>query len=130
MRQNESYRRAFENLRLTFLEAVPEKIGEIRRGAEDVEQGGHSQEAIENLHSLVHRLVGSAAIYGLGRLSDTARVLEARVNALLVMDGASVPALPGELIDLASELDRIWSQESRPGGARRKRPRRSRFGRL
>jgi HPt (histidine-containing phosphotransfer) domain-containing protein len=123
MTKAESYRRAFENLRQTFLEEVPEKISAIRRAAEDVERG--SGGAIETLQHLVHRLVGSAEIFGLARLSDAARVLEERVNGGLESGGGSDPALRRQLIDLVAELEKAWSQEQRPGrtpqGSRRSR---------
>jgi HPt (histidine-containing phosphotransfer) domain-containing protein len=109
--RRESYRRAFDNLRQAFLEEVPDKIGAIRRAAEKV--GGGSGDATETLQHLVHRLVGSAEIFGLSRLSGAARVLEERVNALLESEGFD-PALRRQLVDLVSEMERAWSQEPRP----------------
>jgi HPt (histidine-containing phosphotransfer) domain-containing protein len=127
MTKAESYRRAFDNLRQAFLEEVPEKVGAIRRAAEEA---GRGSAAIETLQQLVHRLVGSAEIFGLARLSDAARVLEERVNALLESSGGSDAALRRQLVDLVSGLERAWSEESRPEASLRKVPRRSRSGRL
>ena len=113
-KQSESYPQAFEDLRMAFLEEVPEKIVAIRRAAEDVGQGD-SQKAITVLYHLVHRLIGSTAIYGLERVSDAARPLEMCVGEVLESKTRCGPARAREIIDLVGELEQVWRQVSPPG---------------
>ena len=110
---SEPYRRDFDALRRRFLAEVPEKIRAIREAVECTERGSHPREEMEALCQLAHRLVGSAAIFGLERLSASARTLEDRLAALLkAAQGPGSAGAEPELMGLVEELERAWSRNS------------------
>lgn len=112
-RMTEIHRREFEVLRRAFLAEVPEKIRAIRDAAEDADCRGYPQDAVENLLHLTHRLLGSAAIFGVGVVSDASRALEQRVTTLCRPGGSSREGQGRELGALVQGLESAWSRASR-----------------
>ena len=111
-RMTETQRRDFEALRRAFVAEVPEKIRAIRSAAEDANRRGYSRDAVEALLNLTHRLVGSAAIFGLDVVSEASRALERRVTSLC----GPVEGQARELSALVQGLEKAWSRASMPDG--------------
>jgi HPt (histidine-containing phosphotransfer) domain-containing protein len=114
-RWTESQRETFEALRRAYLADVPERIAAIRQAAAAL-RGGAPQRALDELRHLVHRLVGSSAIFGLPRLAAAGRELEDRVIASI--EGAEGV---GGLDELAAALETTWKEiaaarSGEPGG--------------
>jgi len=109
-RLTESQRERFETFRRAFLAEVPARIAAIRKAATEAGRRGTSRAALEDLHHLVHQLVGASAIFGLHALCGTARALEDLVTGLL--EGAAPGA--GELDRLTGALERTWNETATP----------------
>jgi HPt (histidine-containing phosphotransfer) domain-containing protein len=109
----EIHRREFEVLRRAFLAEVPGKIRAIRDAAEDAERRGYPRDAVENLLHLTHRLLGSAAIFGLGIVSDASRALEQQVTTLCRPGEIQREGQGRELCGLVQGLESAWSRASR-----------------
>ncbi|SRR5712691_760130 len=96
------HRERLESLRRAYVEELPEKVRAIGKAAASLQPG--DREKLQAFHHLVHRLTGSAAIYGFTGLSRAASALEALVYSAL--DGtASFPLERGpSLADLVAAL--------------------------
>lgn len=77
-------------LRTRYRRELPDKIGAVKEAAAAALGAVHDRQEIEALHLLVHRLVGSAAIYGFGAVSEVAATMEAFVVEIL--EAASPPS--------------------------------------
>jgi len=97
-------RETFEALRQAYLAEVPARIAAIREAAVRLGGQGTTRGALEELRHLVHRLVGSSAIFGLHDLSASARALEDLTMQLL--EGSDRSA--SELDSLAAALEATW----------------------
>jgi HPt (histidine-containing phosphotransfer) domain-containing protein len=76
-------------LRARYREEMPQKIRAVKEAAQALGQGA-GREELEALHILAHRLVGSAAIYGFGAVSQAAAHLEQFVvHALEAQEGTT-----------------------------------------
>jgi HPt (histidine-containing phosphotransfer) domain-containing protein len=90
-------------LRVRYRRELPEKVQAVTRAAAAVR--GTGREELEAVHLLAHRLVGSAAIYGFGAVSQAAAELER-----FVVDAIEAPAPPSResrqrLETLVAELE-------------------------
>ena len=84
------YRRELEALRSAYLAEVPERLRAIEELEARLPPRGKDEESLQALHHLIHRLAGSAAVYGLSALGATAGRLEASVlRALEAVDGSN-----------------------------------------
>jgi len=98
-------RETFEALRQAYLAEVPARIAAIREVALRLGRRGATRGDLEELRTLVHRLVGSSAIFGLQELSASARALEDLTTQLL--EGSDRSA--SELDSLAAALEATWA---------------------
>lgn len=99
-------REAFEALRRDYLDGVPARIGAIRQALGEV---GRHGAALEELLHRVHQLVGSSAIFGLGRVSAAARAVEEHASEL--PPGASRVEELGRLV---AALEAAWRESAPP----------------
>ncbi len=109
----------FEALRREYLAQVPEKLRAIREAADEAESVGYPREAVEDLLHKVHRMVGSAALFGLGTVSDAARELEETVGIVFKSAGRPDEERRRELSRLVQKLEQAWLQSSPPEEPRR-----------
>ena len=75
--------REMEALLEAYSRAVPEKIAEIASSWRAVEDAQGNAELAQKVHSLVHRLAGTAATYGYSTLGNAASQLEEAVKTYL-----------------------------------------------
>ena len=126
-RLTEAQRAELEALRQSYRAELPAKLGQIA-GAVDALHTGWEKAHLEALYDLIHKLTGSAAIYGFGEISRAAGELESW--ALEALDGGLSEARRLELSALMSALQEAFSREARgPGEAARLRRRSSRASR-
>jgi HPt (histidine-containing phosphotransfer) domain-containing protein len=109
-RLGESRRESFESLRREYLAGVPARIAAIRRAAAEAGRPGAPRAALDDLLHQAHRLVGSAAIFGLRRVSAAARALEELAIRLL---GGAPNA--GEIDLLVAALEARWHESAARG---------------
>jgi HPt (histidine-containing phosphotransfer) domain-containing protein len=110
----EEQRKDFEALRRIYLNMVPARIADIRTAVDEAKRRRWARGDVEALYHLVHRLVGSSAIYGLKDVSRAARALEEGVTGLL--EGRPAHDALG---DLAEAVERAWRDSSDGVGRRR-----------
>jgi hypothetical protein len=70
-RLTEAQRAELEALRQSYRAELPAKLGQIA-GAVDALHTGWEKAHLEALYDLIHKLTGSAAIYGFGQISHAA----------------------------------------------------------
>ena len=85
----EDQRRQLESLRHAYEAELPEKVRSIARAAAFAGLRNWEPAEVQELHRLVHRLAGSAALWGFTAVSRTAGQLEEVVMAAM---GGSPPA--------------------------------------
>ncbi len=93
-------RERLESLRRTYGRDLPARVRAIGEAAASLDPRNRGQ--LESLHHLVHRLRGSAAIYGFTGVSRAASALEALVYAL---KETAEPILGPSLADLLAALE-------------------------
>ena len=79
----EDQRRQLESLRHAYEAELPEKVRSIARAAAFAGLRNWEPAEVQELHRLVHRLAGSAAIWGFTAVSRTAGLLEEVVMAAM-----------------------------------------------
>jgi hypothetical protein len=114
-RLTEAQRAQLEALRESYRAELPDKLGLIG-GAVDALHPGWEKAHLQALYDLVHKLTGSAAIYGFGDISRAAGDLESW--ALQALDGGLPEARRLELTGLMSALQKAFraSEALGPGG--------------
>jgi len=127
-RLTEAQREQLEALRQLYRAELPGKLGLIG-GAVDELHAGWEKAHLEALYDLIHKLTGSAAIYGFGDISRAAGELESW--ALQALDGGLPEARRPELTVLMSALREAFTASEarsprRPGRLRRRGSRASR----
>ncbi len=70
----------FERLRQQYLESLPGRMAGLESAWETAQATGSGPEALAALHQQVHRLAGSAAMYGFAAIGQAARAVEARLG--------------------------------------------------
>jgi HPt (histidine-containing phosphotransfer) domain-containing protein len=127
-RLTEAQREQLEALRQLYRAELPGKLGLIG-GAVDAVHGGWEKAHLEALYDHIHKLTGSAAIYGFGEISRAAGDIESW--ALQALDGGLPDARRLELTALMSALQEAFSGSETlgPGGPGRVRRRGSRASR-
>ena len=128
-RLTEAQRAQLEALRQSYRAELPAKLGLIGGAVHTLHAGGWEKEHLEALYDLIHKLTGSAAIYGFGSISRAAGDLESW--ALQALDGGLPEARRLELTALMSALQEAFdaSETLGPGGPGRVRRRGSRASR-
>jgi HPt (histidine-containing phosphotransfer) domain-containing protein len=95
-------RERLESLRRAYTRDLPARVRAIGEAAASLEPG--DREKLQSLHHLVHRLTGSAAIYGFTGLSRAASALEALVYSALAGTAGFEPERGPSLADLVVAL--------------------------
>ena len=111
-RLTEAQRAELEALRQSYRAELPAKLGQIA-GAVDALHTGWEKAHLEALYDLIHKLTGSAAIYGFGQISHAAGELESW--ALEALDGGLPEARRLELTALMSALQEAFRASQTPG---------------
>jgi len=127
-RLTEAQRAQLEALRQSYRAELPAKLGLIGGAVEALHAGGEKAH-LQALYDLVHKLTGSAAIYGFGDISRAAGDLESWT--LQAFDGGLPEARRPELTALMSALQEAFTASEargpgRPGRLRRRGSRASR----
>jgi HPt (histidine-containing phosphotransfer) domain-containing protein len=109
-------RERLESLRRDYARDLPARVRTIGEAAASLEPGNREQ--LESLHHLVHRLTGSAAIYGFTGLSRAASALEATVYTSLNQTAEPIrgPNLAGLVAALERELAAATASDERRKG--------------
>jgi HPt (histidine-containing phosphotransfer) domain-containing protein len=101
---SEAQRRELAALRHAYEAELPDKLSTIVRMAAAAGRGNWDPAAVKELYLLVHRLAGSAAVWGYVGVSQTAGQLEeimlsamARTQPAADVLSAAVPRLVNEL---------------------------------
>jgi Hpt domain len=101
-RLTEAQRAELDALRRTYEAELPEKLGLIEEAAEALRRGGWQKVDLQALYLPIHKLAGSAAIYGVDGVSRVAGELE--TWALAGLEGGLPESRRGELGPLVSAL--------------------------
>jgi HPt (histidine-containing phosphotransfer) domain-containing protein len=121
-RLTEAQRAQLEALRQSYRAELPAKLQLIGGAVETLSAGGWEKSHLMAFYELVHKLAGSAAIYGFGGISRAAGEIESWALAALD-DGIpeqkrpELSSLMGALLDAfaASEPDSITRRRSPSG---------------
>lgn len=93
-----------DRLRAKFAAELPQRLAEAEGHLAALRSGGGA-ETLKALRMIVHRLVGTGGTMGFSILSETAAVLEARLDGCLTAGGATpedVTALEAGLAAVAA----------------------------
>jgi chemotaxis protein histidine kinase CheA len=110
-------RERLESLRRDYARDLPARIRAIAEAAASLEP--RSREKLQALHHLVHRLTGSAAIYGFTGVTRAASALEALVYSALTGTAAAAgrdPSLADLVAALESELAAATASDTQGKG--------------
>lgn len=102
-------RAGLEALRRRYVTELPEKAGSIQEALADLEAHGWDRERLQSFCLLVHRLTGSASMYGFGAVGATAAELEAVATGL--SEGVAPP--PSSRTQLTALVERLVSEAAR-----------------
>jgi HPt (histidine-containing phosphotransfer) domain-containing protein len=125
----EAQRAQLEALRQSYRAELPAKLGLIRVTVDTLYAGGWEKGHVQELYELIHKLAGSAAIYGFGEIARAAGDLESW--ALQALDGSLPESRRLEMAALMSGLEGAFGKSetagaSGPGQVRRRGSRASR----
>jgi HPt (histidine-containing phosphotransfer) domain-containing protein len=128
-RLTEAQRAELEALRQSYRAELPAKLGLIGGAVDTLHAGRWEKAHLQALYELIHKLTGSAAIYGFENISRAAGDLESW--ALEALDGGLPEDRRLELTALMSALQEAFSASETlgPGGPDRTRRRGPRAGR-
>jgi len=123
-RLTEAQRAQLEALRQSYRAELPAKLGLIGGAVDTLHAGRWEKAHLQALYDLIHKLTGSAAIYGFEEISRAAGDLESW--ALQALDGGLPDERRLELTALMSALQEAFgaSETLGPGGPGRIRRRR------
>ena len=93
----------FHALKRAYLSQVPERVRALETVARAALEEGRASD-LEDFRTLAHRLVGSAALYGLPSLSAAARALEGFAASLASEERTACPGRRAELDSLLKNL--------------------------
>jgi two-component system, OmpR family, response regulator len=112
-------RKEFEVLSRAYRGELPEKVRAMEQAAAALARGGWDRPTAESLYHHVHRMAGSAGLYGLDSLSRAAGILEGLLKDLL--EGPWPPARsPAEIhtvVKAVKQAARRHAPRARPRGA-------------
>jgi CheY-like chemotaxis protein len=109
-------RRRLRALQRTYRSDLPAKVQAIQAGAASLGGERWVPEQLRELYHLVHRMAGSAAIYGFDQVGQAAGQLE--TWALSALSAGASPSHASALPELLTALDRAC-RESGVGARRR-----------
>jgi HPt (histidine-containing phosphotransfer) domain-containing protein len=104
----EAQRRELAVLRQAYEAELPEKLSTIARAAAAAGLRNWDPAVVTELHGLVHRLAGSAAIWGFGAVSRAAGELEAVVFSALDGQPSATDVLSVAVPRLIDQLQQAW----------------------
>jgi HPt (histidine-containing phosphotransfer) domain-containing protein len=110
-RLTEAQRAELDGLRRSYEAELPEKLVLVAEAAEALRRGGWKLSDLEALYHLIHRLAGSAAMYGFDSVSRSAAELE--TWALAALDTGLSDARRDELPPLLGALRQALGTPSR-----------------
>jgi CheY-like chemotaxis protein len=112
-------RRRLRELQHAYRAELPRKLQLIADDAAAVRAGDWDRERLQSLYEHIHRLAGSAAIYGFDRISRAAGDLE--LWTLAALAHGDLQRRPSDLDELLGALDRAWRASARrPAPSRRR----------
>jgi len=103
----EAQRAELDALRRTYQAELPEKLELIAGAVEALQTGGWDKADLHALYLLIHKLAGSAAIYGFDGISRTAGEIETWI--LAAPPGGVPEPRRGELLPLVSALQSAFA---------------------
>ena len=106
-RLTEAQRAQLDALRQSYRAELPEKLGLIGGAVDTLHAGGWETGQLQELYHLIHKLAGSAAIYGFGGISRAAGDIESW--ALEALDGRLTEERRPELVTLMHALREAFS---------------------
>jgi CheY-like chemotaxis protein len=98
--------REMEALRRSYRAELPEKLRLIAQEGAALQHGAWDSARLQSLYDQIHRLAGSAAVYGFDEISRAAGELE--TWALAALASSAFENRPAELGDLLRALDRAF----------------------
>lgn len=110
-RLNEAQRAELEALRRSYQAELPDKLELITGAVEALLDGGWNKPDLQALYLIVHKVTGSAAIYGFDAISRAAGELETWMLAFA--DGGVPEPRRGELLPLVRALEDALRNPSR-----------------
>jgi chemotaxis protein histidine kinase CheA len=120
IRLTEAQRAEFDALRQSYEAELPDKLGLIAGAVEVLRAGGWDRSDLQAFYLLVHRLTGSAAIYGYDGISRAAGDVETWVLAAL--EGGVPEPRRAELFPLVSSLQEAFAAGGKSKVRRRASP--------
>jgi HPt (histidine-containing phosphotransfer) domain-containing protein len=114
-RLTEAQRAQLEALRQSYRAELPAKLGLIGVAVDTLYAGGWGKAHLQALYDLIHKLTGSAAIYGFGEIARAAGEVESW--ALQALDGALSESSRLELAALMSALQEAFRQGETAGAS-------------
>ena len=67
--------KGLEALQKQYAQSIPEKVATLRQALDDY-KNSKSQESLQNLQYLIHRLAGNSGTYGYHQVSDLCKQLD------------------------------------------------------
>jgi hypothetical protein len=110
-RLTEAQRAQLDALRRSYQADLPDKLGLIASAVDTLQAGGWSKSDLQSFYLLIHRLAGSAAIYGFDGIGRAAGELE--VWALAALEGGVSDSRRVELGPLVSALQDAFASEAK-----------------
>ena len=114
VRLTEAQRAQLDALRQAYRAELPDKLGLIGSAVETLHAGGWEKAHLQALYDLIHKLTGSAAIYGFAGISHAAGQME--TWALEALDGGLPESRRVELGPLMSALLAAYGASETLGG--------------
>jgi len=111
-RLTEAQRAQLDALRRSYRAELPAKLRLIGEAADTLHAGGWDQAHLQALYEPIHKLAGSAAIYGLDRISRAAGDIESWL--LQALDGGVPAARRPELAPLMTALQQAFNARETP----------------
>jgi two-component system OmpR family response regulator len=108
-----------DDLRRQYRAELPRKIRLIVKGAAAVRAGAREPDRLRALYDHIHRLAGSAAVYGFDEISRAAGELE--LWTLAALASGDLEKRPSDLDELLSALDRAWKASASRSAPTRRR---------
>lgn len=119
-RLTEAQQAQLDALRRSYRAELPDKLGLIAGAVETLRAGGWDKSDLQAFYLLIHKLTGSAAIYGFDGISRAAGDLETWALAALT-DGVPEPRRV-ELLPLVSALQDAFAAGGKSKVRRRASP--------